>query len=67
MHLKDLRWNSVDCIHLAQNRGQWRALILKLNSGFLKMQGISSLGDHLLKRGFASWSYGFEKGRKCSS
>jgi hypothetical protein len=56
MDREDLRWKSADCIHLAQNRGQWRVLILKLNFGFLKMQTISSLGDHLLKKDFASWS-----------
>jgi hypothetical protein len=25
--LKEIRWEDVDCIHLAQNRDRWRALV----------------------------------------
>jgi hypothetical protein len=27
MDLKEMAWESVDCIHLAQDRDQWQALV----------------------------------------
>jgi hypothetical protein len=27
MDLEDTRWNGMDCVHLAYNMNQWRALV----------------------------------------
>jgi hypothetical protein len=41
MYLKDIGWESVDWIHLVQDRDQWKALVDMIrNFGFHKRQGI---------------------------
>jgi hypothetical protein len=40
MYLKEIGWNSMDWIDLAQDRDQWRALVnTVMNLGFHKMLG----------------------------
>jgi hypothetical protein len=42
MDIKEIGWEGVDWINLAQNRDKWRSLVKAvLNFGFHKMRGIS--------------------------
>jgi hypothetical protein len=41
MDLREIEWDDMDCIDLAQNRDQWRLVNTVMNLRFQKMLGIS--------------------------
>jgi hypothetical protein len=41
MDLREVRFEDVDWIHLAQDRDKWRALVNTVMKGFHRMRGIS--------------------------
>jgi hypothetical protein len=41
MDHREIGWEGVDCIHLAQVRGQWCATVNTVTFGFHKRRGIS--------------------------
>jgi len=39
MDLREIRWEDVDCIHLAEDRDQWRAVVnTVINLGSIKSE-----------------------------
>jgi hypothetical protein len=42
IHLREIRWEFVDWIHLAEDRNQWQALVnMVMNFGFHKRRAVS--------------------------
>jgi hypothetical protein len=39
MYLRDIGWESVDCIHMPQDRDQWRALLNTVNEPLVFIKG----------------------------
>jgi hypothetical protein len=59
MNVKEMKWEGIDWIHMAQDRGESRLvvrMVMKLG-GFYKVQGITSVfsqGLHCMKLSFES-------------
>jgi hypothetical protein len=57
MNLKDIGWSSLNWIHLAQDKVQWRALVNTIMTLVTLNVGKFLSNWWLLKKDSASWSY----------